>query len=483
MTPEKCLQCAYHGWEFNGSGGCSRIPQAQDEKAHSRVSVKSYPLREEAGMIWIWADPDIPATDDPLPISSLMERFHRIGGTARGFMRDLPYGMEYLGENLADISHLPFSHHSVGSLNREDGCPVPLEMLTETQRLETAQSYNDNINKLPIFQSSVVDAAQHDPEIVAAWKSNPRVQANADPKLASSTLAFFDPCHIRYHRNPGQKGSSYEINLYMCPTTAGKSRVFLFTPFELQLPPVKKEGVDEDDRKKAEDMKGSNTAKKYEPSGIMKSAAKGLFGFRNKRQHVFPPYIGHMVAHSIFDGDGIFLHKQGDRMHRAGLSFKDYHTPTSSDIMVNAFRRWLEKAAGASDERAAKAVLGSSDAYSDQPQSDLLNRYTTHTIHCKICLDALKELQEKRSKLSLATTALVGATGASSILAALASVLLVAARLIRAQIKLGMPMFLASALAVVGSFVGAKRAMKEGQRLDKEIQRFYFEDYVHAEKD
>ena len=42
-------------------------------------------------------------------------------GTARGFQRDLPYGYELLGENLADISHLPFSHHSVGTLNRVDG--------------------------------------------------------------------------------------------------------------------------------------------------------------------------------------------------------------------------------------------------------------------------------------------------------------------------------------------------------------------------
>ena len=68
-------------------------------------------------------------------------------GTARGFQRDLPYGYELLGENLADISHLPFSHHSVGTLNRADG---RLEMLQNLQKL-ILQSYRTiRANYLPI---------------------------------------------------------------------------------------------------------------------------------------------------------------------------------------------------------------------------------------------------------------------------------------------------------------------------------------------
>jgi len=36
---------------------------------------------------------------------------------------------------------------------------------------------------------------------------------------------------------------------------------------------------------------------------------------------------------------------------------------------------------------------------------------------------------------------------------------------------------------MMGSLVGARRAMIEGRRAEAEIKRFYFEDYVHAEKD
>lgn len=135
--------------------------------------------------------------------------------------------MELLGENLADISHLPFSHHSVGTLNREDGRPVPLEMLNAADEVELAKLQNNY--KLPLYQARVVNAAESDPEIVAALKYNPAVQAMSNPELAACSIAFYDPCQIRYHRNQGILGSSYEINLFMCPTTDGNSRVFLFT--------------------------------------------------------------------------------------------------------------------------------------------------------------------------------------------------------------------------------------------------------------
>ena len=122
---------------------------------------------------------------------------------------------------------------------------MPLEMLSEAERAKTSIMKNNNLNdaKLPLYQARVKNAAEHDPEIVAALKYNPMVQAQADPKSATSTIAFFDPCHIRYHRNQGIPGSSYEINLFMCPTTVGSSRIFLFTPFEAMLP---KEEEDED---------------------------------------------------------------------------------------------------------------------------------------------------------------------------------------------------------------------------------------------
>jgi hypothetical protein len=38
-------------------------------------------------------------------------------------------------------------------------------------------------------------------------------------------------------------------------------------------------------------------------------------------------------------------------------------------------------------------------------------------------------------------------------------------------------------LAAAASFVGVKETAKQCAVLDKEIQQFYFEDYIHSEKE
>eukprot|EP00878_Enallax_costatus_P015898 GHUV01016666.1.p1 GENE.GHUV01016666.1~~GHUV01016666.1.p1 ORF type:complete len:203 (+),score=34.80 GHUV01016666.1:201-809(+) len=45
------LMCSYHGWQFNGQGACTRIPQIGDDKAHAtacsskKSCVASYPVK------------------------------------------------------------------------------------------------------------------------------------------------------------------------------------------------------------------------------------------------------------------------------------------------------------------------------------------------------------------------------------------------------------------------------------------------------
>ncbi len=58
------LQCAYHGWEFGGSGACSKIPQADPDADQSeaaamrsrRACATTLPTQEAQGMIWVWPD-------------------------------------------------------------------------------------------------------------------------------------------------------------------------------------------------------------------------------------------------------------------------------------------------------------------------------------------------------------------------------------------------------------------------------------------
>jgi phenylpropionate dioxygenase-like ring-hydroxylating dioxygenase large terminal subunit len=111
---KSCLQCAYHGWEFDGQGDCQRAPQVVE--AQKVRSVTSYPVQEKAGMLFVWADPksEEMSKEITLPVFPLLEKMADQKGESYCFMRDLPYGFELLGENLLDLAHLPFSHHGVG---------------------------------------------------------------------------------------------------------------------------------------------------------------------------------------------------------------------------------------------------------------------------------------------------------------------------------------------------------------------------------
>src|SRR5579859_7388912 len=46
------IECGYHGFTFDASGACVRIP-GQDRVPPS-IGVKAYPLVEQHGYLWIW---------------------------------------------------------------------------------------------------------------------------------------------------------------------------------------------------------------------------------------------------------------------------------------------------------------------------------------------------------------------------------------------------------------------------------------------
>lgn len=60
------LACAYHGWEFNGSGACASIPYLPKDQKLPRAQARSYPIQEKYGMIWIFpGDPTLAASCQP----------------------------------------------------------------------------------------------------------------------------------------------------------------------------------------------------------------------------------------------------------------------------------------------------------------------------------------------------------------------------------------------------------------------------------
>ena len=51
------VSCAYHGWEFDGDGSCTKMPST----VHCRnVSVSALPCVEKDGFIWVWPGEGVP---------------------------------------------------------------------------------------------------------------------------------------------------------------------------------------------------------------------------------------------------------------------------------------------------------------------------------------------------------------------------------------------------------------------------------------
>lgn len=101
------LECAYHGFTYDCTGKCVRIPGQATIPETARV--KRYPVIERYHWIWVWMGD--PALADPAKVVN----FHWLddpGWRAKGTVFHVKAGYELIIENLLDLTHLSFVHQS-----------------------------------------------------------------------------------------------------------------------------------------------------------------------------------------------------------------------------------------------------------------------------------------------------------------------------------------------------------------------------------
>lgn len=359
-------------------------------------------------------------------------------------------------------------------------------MLSEAERKQNVlwekKYHNNNNNKtmvLATFQAEIVNASIHDP-LFKAFANAGIAGAGAPPKDWTTTIAYYDPCHVRYRR---WRGTASHVELFLCPTSQGRSRVFLFNAMERQEQGIRVQ--QKTPRRLAQILTALN------PSTWKTSLMRLVF------QRMLSGHRGHLISHLIFDGDGIFLHRQGNRMKRANLTYSDYSTPSSADILLNAYRRFLDTAAtitrnsGSSgnqnkqhpDDLAmmASAVVGMDNYGDDAPRSEMLDRYNTHTKDCPVCSNALQRARRFKRRLGLFQTSLHGSAGAMTTASLVLLLAKVTIRSCADPFVSGAFHRMVVATAAMAWF-GSWAALRAENKLDKKINSFIFEDYVHAEK-
>lgn len=108
------LTCGYHGYSFDGSGACVRVPALQRPVSGQRAA--SFPVRETWNWVWIWMGDPALADSVPLPDPSYVHADDPDWMFAVGGVETLKARHMLLHENILDLSHLTFLHATtVGS--------------------------------------------------------------------------------------------------------------------------------------------------------------------------------------------------------------------------------------------------------------------------------------------------------------------------------------------------------------------------------
>ena len=126
-----CMQCPYHGWEFDAEGRCTKIPSlGKDAKIPARARVDAYPTVERYGLVFAFLG-DIPE-EDRCPIMEIPE-FEADGQTLKpGWAStiqhfDWDFDFQRSMENGIDPAHNEFVHPTHGFSGERDDIRVAVE--------------------------------------------------------------------------------------------------------------------------------------------------------------------------------------------------------------------------------------------------------------------------------------------------------------------------------------------------------------------
>lgn len=97
------LACPYHGWRFDGQGKCRLVPSLRPDQSIKDVSIRTYPVAEQDGYVWIWMSTIAPESG-PDVIEDFASYSWLQGAIDMDCEAILPI------ENNLDVCHAAFTH-------------------------------------------------------------------------------------------------------------------------------------------------------------------------------------------------------------------------------------------------------------------------------------------------------------------------------------------------------------------------------------
>ena len=118
-----CVECPYHGWQYDGQGQCMRMPaMGPDAKIPNRAKVDAYPTEEKYGMIFAFLG-DLPEEERP-PLQTISEWGDK-GWRGTWVSWEWHANFERAVENSLDPAHNEFVHPTHGYQGERKDYQVP----------------------------------------------------------------------------------------------------------------------------------------------------------------------------------------------------------------------------------------------------------------------------------------------------------------------------------------------------------------------
>ena len=140
------LECGYHGWSYDCSGKCVRLPGVDNPQ---KIAVRTYPTLEKWGWVFIWMGTPDKADKIVLPDFHVIEEDKWVGD---GSMLRVEAHCDLVRDNLLDLTHAKFTHKQTLATDDVDKVPVTAERLGEMVRVKRVMK---DIKPSPFFARSV----------------------------------------------------------------------------------------------------------------------------------------------------------------------------------------------------------------------------------------------------------------------------------------------------------------------------------------
>jgi len=208
-----CIECPYHGWNFDTEGTVQHIPQLEPTKSITSVqknqggNIQTFPVHPVGDLLFVFLPSSLHG--EMFPQSLLPEEWYphlsnQLKDGKQIFVRDLPYSFDFLVENFMDPAHIPFAHHKLQS-TRDDGMPIPIEEL---------------VSNFTHVEASFKDVTAKRPRDAYASFQRPSFYHFGEYKGDDGEI----------DEASGKPSKVPKLCIWLAPVEAGASRVFFVSP-------------------------------------------------------------------------------------------------------------------------------------------------------------------------------------------------------------------------------------------------------------